>query len=138
MRVLFKRPFLLCVLGIILTTYSLSASAGPTKDKKKLLEKLRNALNQTELDEANAAAGIEGAPENATVEVEPESKVSEEEPAEKIEEQEIDAPEEKKTAENEKEENTAELQKVDGPTSYLRKNLGSSEPVTSYAQHITF
>ncbi|CAL8082178.1 unnamed protein product [Orchesella dallaii] len=124
MRTLLKHQCLLLVFSIILATFAFSASAGPAKDKKKLYDKLRNALNQTEpLEEAHNSTVITGAKvENATVtDVASEIKVEENNPEKgDAEESEDAADDEKKEGEEEKP--STEIQKVDGQSSgYLIK-----------------
>lgn len=129
--VLFNRQCFFFTVAIILTVYTFSASAVPAKDhKKKLLEKLRNSLNQTELEEASGdVAALEGVSEGVAVQEESQdTKAEEEETVDKSEEEDETTTEEKKTGEIEKastvEKDNTELQKQDGPASYLRKNLG--------------
>lgn len=137
MKVLFNRQRLLFTVAVILTVYTFSASAVPAKDhKKKLLEKLRNSLNQTEVEEAAAAADVplelDAAPaENVTADANPEVKGEEEEEGkDEKEEREGDAgavevtKEEKKSDSAEKAESTELATKQEGTSSYLRKNLG--------------
>jgi len=126
MRVLLKHQCLLLVFSIILTTFALSASAVPAKDKKKLYDKLRDALNQTEgLEEAtNSTVITEPKVENSTAEVVPEAKVSESASAEKpeAEEPEEAAEDEKKTEDDDDHKGSTEVQKVDNQSSgYLCK-----------------
>lgn len=128
----------------MMTVNILSASAVPAKDnhKRKLLEKLRNSLNQTELEEAGDVV-LEGAAELENGDTAMEAKTVEGEGNEKEaissssssaaaaddddeEEGGSDkkvSSEDKKANEKEKESST-DLQKQDGPASYLRKNLG--------------
>jgi len=133
MRVLLKQQCFFLVFGIILATFLQSASAVPAKDhKKKLLEKLRNALNQTELEEADSVT-IEVSVENGTVEELPEAKTptssqEEKEVPEKSEEElevgGVDAEDKKSESDSDKgESSSTDIQKGEGPTSYLRKNL---------------
>lgn len=145
MRVLFLNGqcLLFGVLAVILTVNILSTSAVPAKDnhKRKLLEKLRNSLNQTELEEAGDVV-LEGAAELENGDAAMEAKTVEGEGNEKEaissssssaaadDDEEEDGGSDKKVSSedkkaNEKEkESSSDLQKQDGPASYLRKNLG--------------
>lgn len=149
MRVLFLNGqcLLFGVLAVMLAVNILSTSAVPAKDhhKKKLLEKLRNSLNQTELEEAGDVV-LEGAAalENGDVPVEAKTvegdanekeatsaaAADEDDDAEegssdkKVSSSSSSSSSEDKKAEEKEKESSTDLQKQDGPASYLRKNLG--------------